>query len=119
MAWGIKTVADKNKAAADISSSIPIPSKVQPTLLETKLELEILSPVDGLITSIPTIVLNGSSAPFTEVQIDDKVIKADMYGNFSTKITLDEGDNEIVITANNEDGDYVEKTLLVVYEPAE
>lgn len=120
MAWGIKSVADKNKAATEISNNqLPMTNQVpinnnQET---NRMQLEIVSP--GGVVSTKNVTLVGRTEPMAEVVVDDKETKADKEGNFSVKLVLDEGENEIVVTANNEDGEYVEKSVKISYEPVE
>lgn len=70
-----------------------------------KITLSVNSDTNGLIT--------GKAAPFAEVFINDQQTKADAQGNFSMKLTLDKGDNQIVVDANDADGNVVEQNLTV------
>jgi len=95
-----------------------------PTPLETgitaqEIPLEILSPKDQTSLSSNQVKISGKTKARADVVVNDQELKADTNGNFSTQITLDEGENIIGIVAYDADGNYAEKELLVSYEPAE
>jgi hypothetical protein len=123
MAWGIKNVANKNQAAISENQFIPpqksfetpMPSlTIAPTLL-----LKILSPQNGTMVTAPDLNITGQSVAFAEVFVGEEKITADKAGNFSQKITLDEGENEIIVSANDASGNNAETTLKISYEPSE
>jgi len=117
MAWGIKSVTDRNKATSTINSSV---NSEQATLIkEDKIELELISPKDGEVVNAPELTISGKTVANAEVSVDDKETKADKDGNFSVKTTLDEGENEVVVTVNDESGEMAEKSVKVSYESSE
>lgn len=75
--------------------------------------LEIISPKDKEISNTSNLVIKGKTIPFAQVFINDKETKADNKGNFSLNYLLDEGENEIIIVANDDLGNYAEKNLKV------
>lgn len=79
------------------------------------LALEISQPTDGLVISLPQFTVKGKTSAFAIVSVNDSELKADASGNFSTLLTLDEGENTIVIVANDSAGNYAEKELTVTY----
>lgn len=88
------------------------------SLIEEGLFLEVTSPVNGATVSDPTLVVSGKTESNAEVFINEIELTADSQGNFSTTITLEEGENVVVITVSDDDGNYAEKELSAVYEPA-
>lgn len=71
--------------------------------------------VDGSSVTSPTVNVSGKAAAKAEVSVNDIDLVADAVGNFSTNITLDEGENLIVVIANDQDGNSAEKDLTVTY----
>lgn len=83
------------------------------------LTLSISSPSNGATVSSPSVTIKGKTAANAEVFVNDTSTRADASGNFSVTLTLDEGDNPIVVSANDADGNVVEKELTVTYTPAQ
>ena len=81
----------------------------------TEITLTITSPADGAIVTSAFVTVKGKTAPRAEVFINDISMVADANGNFSANVTLDEGENPIVIFANDADGNVAEKELTVTY----
>jgi len=78
------------------------------------LTIVINEPADKVTVSSEKLTIKGTvSTPSAEVFINDNEIKTDAAGNFFTEVSLDEGENEIIIIANDEQGNYAEKTLTV------
>lgn len=86
--------------------------------IEEGLYLEVTSPSDGDIVVSPSLTITGTTEGNAEVFINENEVKADPQGNFSTIITLEEGENIIVVTSSDDEGNYAEKTLTVIFEPA-
>lgn len=98
-------------------STISSPKVTSPNYQE--IPLEILSPKDQAFVSSDRITVSGKTKPKSDVVVNDQEIKADNNGNFSTQVTLDEGENIIGIVAYDENGNYAEKEIIVTYEPEE
>lgn len=81
--------------------------------------LEIESPVNGAIVNQPTITVRGKTLPQAEVFVNDLQLKAKSDGSFSTPISLDEGENTLTIVANDNQGNYIEKEIVVKLETLE
>lgn len=81
-----------------------------------QITLSVNQPVNNTVVKIPSITVAGKTLPGAEVAINDKDIKADANGNFSTTITLDEGENTIVVMANDASGNSAEKDITVTYD---
>lgn len=82
-----------------------------------QIALDITSPMGGSTVSTPTTTIVGTTAPNADVSINDSEIKADASGNFTFTFQLDEGDNDIVVTANDANGASAEKEFVVTYTP--
>lgn len=83
------------------------------------ISLTIASPTNNTTVSTPTITVTGSTAPNADVSVNDKDLKADAAGKFSAAVTLDEGDNEIIVTAADTAGNSSEQLLIVTYIPTQ
>src|SRR3990167_6565182 len=59
-------------------------------------------PVDKSIVNTPSVLVKGTTAPNAEVFINEKDLKSDTQGSFSTTILLEEGDNYILVAANDD-----------------
>ena len=95
--------------------------EVEPSPLPI-MELIIISPEDNLLSDEEIIEISGQTAPLAVIAVTypegEKLFEADEDGNFSTEISLIGGDNQIVISAYNKEGDEATKTLTVVYSTA-
>lgn len=78
-----------------------------------KIYLIITSPKDGATLNTSTVTVQGKTVPNAEVFVDDKSGKADANGNFSISEDLDEGKNQIVVNANDANGNVTEQDLTV------
>lgn len=120
-------VRGTNMPAVDVSTyTTPVPttqtdigsqtSATRETASATKtIPLVVTSPVDGSTVTSASLSVRGTTAPFAEVFINDVEIRADASGDFTVQITLDEGENIIVVIANDADGNLVEKELTITY----
>jgi hypothetical protein len=82
----------------------------------SEITLTISSPVNGSTVTTPTIIVRGKTKPNAEVFVNDEDTIADASGNFSVSLSLDEGDNPIVVSANDADGNVAEKEFTVNYD---
>lgn len=99
-------VSDNDGNAATQASVAITVDTVPPTL-------DIISPADGLITNSQIITVIGTTNDTTSTPVSVKIslngkeqgtVDVDLSGNFSKNITLDAGDNTIVITATDSAG---------------
>jgi len=75
--------------------------------------LDIESPKDKDTVSSSLLNIKGTTVAGAELFINDKEDKADKDGNFSVNITLEEGENILIIIMNDSQGNYIEKQLTV------
>jgi hypothetical protein len=78
-----------------------------------KISLTVVSPVNGATLNSTSVTLTGKTSPGADVFVNDQQTKADANGNFSFKLTLDEGQNGLVVTANDADGNVAEQDISV------
>lgn len=91
------------------------PSATKPV---NQISLQITQPTNGQVLSAVTVNVTGKTVANAEVSVNDKDVKADATGNFSTTVNLEEGDNPIMVTAFDADGNTSEQELTVTYQPA-
>lgn len=97
--------------------SDPISSeKKEETTIANQISLFIDQPSNGIVVSNPLLTVRGKTNSNAEIVVNDKETNANSSGNFSVTLTLDEGENSIIIVANDELGNIAEKELLVTYE---
>lgn len=83
------------------------------------LSLEVYEPKDNEVVNKPNLTIRGKTSPLAEVFVNEKELKADPQGNFSTVLSLDEGENVITVAASDVQGNYAEKELAVTLETVE
>ncbi len=86
------------------------------SVVASEISLTISAPINGATVTTSTIAVRGKTKPNADVFVNDETTVADASGNFSVTLTLDEGDNPIVISANDADGNVAEKELIVNYD---
>lgn len=111
----IPTPGSANESNSRIKTEItpPFPTEV---ILAAMIPLTIDFPKDGSTITSPKIQLTGKTVPRGEVFVNDAGTKADARGIFKVNLTLDEGDNYILVFANDEDGNYAQQEMTVTYE---
>lgn len=75
--------------------------------------LNIGSPTNGETLKTANVTVRGETTIGGDVFVNDKETKADEDGVFSVDLTLDEGQNDIVVTVNDDQGNTTEQTLSV------
>ena len=103
------------------SKQVELTPTVEPTLdlAAQKLTLSVSSPADGAVVKAVNVTVKGKTAPKAEVSINDVDTKADLGGNFSAVIKLDEGENYVVIVATDDNGDFAKLEMMVNSETFE
>jgi Glucodextranase, domain B len=80
------------------------------------LTLTISAPANGATVTNPAVAVKGKTSPNAEVFVNEAEGKADASGNFSIGLTLDEGENYLIIMANDAQGNVAEKELTITYD---
>lgn len=83
---------------------------------DTKPKLDITEPQDNTKTSKNEITIKGSTDKETFIKINNLPIVVDSLGNFQTTLMLQEGDNNITISAEDIAGNTENKTMKVAYQ---
>lgn len=106
-----------NSSANKISVDQPSQSVQQPSesLLKT-IFLEVSQPINNITVTNAIVSLTGKTIPNGEIFVDDQELKANANGNFSTSVTLDEGQNDIYVVASDDLGNSVEKDIIINLE---
>lgn len=110
-----QTSANTPTQAPSLPTSTPVvtaPETVDPNMTIT-------SPQSDAVVTTESVVVSGKTFPRAEVFVNDTEIIADAVGNFTTSVDLEEGENSIVITANDQEGNIAEQEITVTYTPAE
>jgi hypothetical protein len=83
----------------------------------TPLTLKITSPQDESTVDRTPIAVIGQTTVGAVVSVDGILADVDASGKFQATVTLDMGPNLIVIVASDENGNELDASLLVNYEP--
>jgi hypothetical protein len=94
-------------------------AKVTPTPNVNQITLTVTAPADNATVTSPNLTVRGVTKPGAEVSVNETDVVANGNGNFSANITLEEGDNYIVVVAVDVDGQVAEAELTATYTPAE
>jgi hypothetical protein len=99
-----ETLSDTVKTVQNESAKLGI--------LPNSFLLEVSSPENGVTVAKGVVEVTGKTVPGAEVFVNEAQVKVDKDGNFRQKVTLQEGENFILITAGNEVGDAeIERTV--------
>jgi hypothetical protein len=79
------------------------------------LTLKITEPATGFISNTAKVTVKGVTVPQADVFVNEMQLTADAKGNFSTNVTLEEGENYILVSANDEEGKTAEQEIVVTY----
>jgi hypothetical protein len=85
----------------------------------SEITLSVISPLSGTSVTSANVAIKGKTLPKAEVFANEAESVADGNGNFSLTVALDEGENSIIVTAIDSDGNVAEKEILVTYTVAE
>jgi hypothetical protein len=81
-----------------------------------KPKLDISEPADNSTTNNQEINIKGSTEKEIYIRVNDLPIVVDANGGFQTTVRLKDGDNQIVITAQDISGNLETKSLKVTYQ---
>ena len=62
-----------------------------------------------------SLLVKGTTAPLAEVFVNEAETTADKKGYFTARIALEEGENIVIVTANDSEGNSVEEEFTVTY----
>jgi hypothetical protein len=98
---------------------LPTPIKDEKYDVTEPITLNISEPLPGATVSNSSVRVKGKTLPMAVVFINEKEMRADRAGNFSTTVSLEEGENSIIILAHDADGNFSEKEITVNLETTE
>jgi hypothetical protein len=118
-----KSLQQNNKTQkTETDETQPIVTEVS-TAEEGKISLIISSPEDNSLVNQEEIEISGQTVSQATIAIlyeeGEEILQANEQGEFSQKITLVGGANEIKITAFDKEGNEASKNLNLVYSSAE
>lgn len=105
----------EKQSVTDTKSGAVISTDITPVPTVNEIQLRLTSPADGSTSTSQTVTVSGVTSPFAEVFVNEFDTTADTSGNFSVNVSLEDGDNMIVVVANAPDGKFSEKELTVYY----
>jgi len=94
-------------------------TKITPASNANQITLAVTAPANNSTVSTPSLTVRGITKPGAEVSVNETDVIANGSGNFSANITLEEGENYIIVVAVDEDGEVAEEELNVTYTPAQ
>lgn len=119
--WTANKAIKQAQTEQPSSETEQIPETPAPTPQE--ITLTITSPENNDLVSTENIEVSGKTSPGAIVVViyqgGERVVEAEANGNFSAKIALVAGANEITVTAIDEEDNEASKTLNLVYSTAE
>jgi hypothetical protein len=95
---------------------LPAPASEEEAAARQKFSFVVTSPKSGTTVNSSGILVTGKTAPGADVFVNEKDVKADSQGNFSVSYTLDEGENYLIVGANDEYGNFSEQELVVFFQ---
>ncbi|OGK16678.1 hypothetical protein A2774_00050 [Candidatus Roizmanbacteria bacterium RIFCSPHIGHO2_01_FULL_39_12c] len=107
----------RDESAPEISVGEDEVASQSETETDSQITLVIQNPADGAMVTDSSLTVSGVTDANAEVFVNEFELEADEEGNFSQELTLEEGENIIVITAVDEAGNFAERELTVMYEP--
>ncbi len=109
----VETVTTENEFAKPVE--LPSALSEEEAMAREKFTFSVTSPLNGTTVNTPNIQVKGKTVPNADVFVNEKDAKADAQGNFSVAYNLDEGENYLVVGANDEFGNFNEVELTVYY----
>lgn len=83
---------------------------------ETPVALTVSAPAQNAVVRSASLTVRGKTAAHAEVFVNDEEAVADASGNFVVTLTLEEGENPIIIVVTDEVGNTAQAEMLVTYE---
>lgn len=106
---------NREQISAPVNSS-GTNATVAPATGNSAFFLNVTEPVNNSTVAVSSVNVSGKTKPNASVTVDDRDFKADANGNFSTKVALLEGPNNIYVIASDDYGNNAEKDLVVNLE---
>ncbi len=100
-----------NRSQPSVTVEITFSDKGPDLKITVPTDKQIISGGDG------TIRITGSTDPDARLTVNDRVVIVSPSGNFNYSLVLNQGDNNLVITATDTTGNQTQKSLTVTYNP--
>lgn len=81
-----------------------------------KISLSVSEPKDNITVNNPTLNIKGKTLTNAYVFINEQELRADKNGQFISMITLEEGENYVLIVVSDDAGNSLEKDIIVNLE---
>ena len=81
--------------------------------------LLVTEPVTQSVVNQPILRLSGRTGPDAIASINGVSVEVDLFGSFSTMVTLEPGPNIIDVVATNNDGQVLSTVVAVIYREAD
>ncbi len=111
------TIRQPSPSSSDVTIEASPTPKTETKSLVQGIMLTVSSPANNTTVTSGSLTVRGKTVAGAEVFANDAETRANASGNFSVKLTLDEGENYILVVANDANGNYAEKELTVTYAP--
>ena len=82
-----------------------------------KFTFQVTSPTNKSTVKTAQVTVVGKTEQDADVFVNEIESKADASGNFKVNYTLEEGENYLIVGANNDSGNYDESELTLTYAP--
>jgi bacillopeptidase F len=108
----------KSQTEQSAENSAPsLEPEIETTSLDdNQAQLVIADPKTNITTSLPNYTIAGKTSKNAEITVNNQNLDADGQGNFSVKVSLDEGDNYFLISAVDENGNSSEQEVMITYQ---
>ncbi len=108
--------ARKNTARNQEQTAVQQQENTPVAKMDKDIALSVISPQTNTTVTTASITVKGTTVPNAEVYVNDVELRADTKGEFSTPITLYDGENTISVAANDTNGNASEEELTVTYD---
>lgn len=116
---GGNTAGDNSTATVIEQTTAPVNSPspaIGAVNVASTMTVSVSSPVNGATVSTSPVTVKGKTQPKAEVYVNDVSTVADAAGSFMVQLPLDEGENPIIVVANDADGNMAETELTITYD---
>lgn len=98
-------------------TQVDLPSTTSAQIAAHVVAVNLTTPISGAESRSSFISVAGITAPNSDVAINEKILLADADGKFSTTLILDEGENPLIVSVNNDLGETGMWEGVVHYNP--
>jgi hypothetical protein len=118
-----KTVIPETGNTQDSTNVNSAGSTITPTTIPAEkvnqITLSVTAPANNATVSVASVTVKGMTLPGADVSVNEKDVVAGANGAFSANLSLEEGDNYIIVVAIDADGNVAEQEMTITYTPAE